>query len=66
MWMDELSLISMSNKIVGCIFGWVGAKTSKTNVYESNMKIMWTPVFEWHMVRWGSKIGHKKHMFKRD
>lgn len=54
MWTDELSLISMSNKIVVCIFIWVGAKISKAYVSKSNMKIKFTPIFEWHMVRWGS------------
>ena len=33
----------------------------------SNVSIMWTPIFEWHVIRCGCKDGHpKNHVFKRD
>ena len=32
----------------------------------SNMAIIWTPIFEWHVVRWGSKNGHQKYMYLKE
>ena len=32
----------------------------KVDVYWSNMAIIWTPIFEWYVVRCGSEIGHQK------
>ena len=34
--------------------------TSMIDVTKSNIAIIWTRVFEWHVVRCGSKNGHQK------
>ena len=32
----------------------------------SNMGIIWTPIFEWYVVRWWSKDGHQKFMYLKE
>ena len=40
----------------------------KVHVRNSNIAMMWTPIFKWYVVRCGSRNKHQKdtHMFKRD
>ena len=38
----------------------------KVGVPSSNITTIWTPVFEWYVVRCGSKNGHQRLVFKRD
>ena len=37
-----------------------GANTYKVNMYNSNITIMWTPIFEWKAIRCGFEDGHQK------
>ena len=36
------------------------------DVAKSNASIIWTPSFEWCVVRWGSKRTSKRHKYERD
>ena len=39
----------------------------KVNLPNSVIYLHWTPIFEWHVIRCGSKIIHlKRHVFNRD
>jgi hypothetical protein len=34
----------------------------KVDVFESNIGIIWTYVFEWYVIRCGFEDGHQKHI----
>lgn len=38
----------------------------KVDVIESNKEVTWTPIFQWYVVRRGSKIGHQKDMCQKE
>ena len=39
---------------------------SKVDMPRSNIATIWTPMFEWYVVGYGSKNRHQKVVFKRD
>ena len=55
--LEEHFLIEMSDRVEGALF--LPFNVDKLDV---NIAINWTPIFEWYVVRCGSKNGHQKNM----